>query len=262
VTWTAPSFIDQLASNGGSTGLDWPNNLETVSFGNDPILGRGTTIAFDSSGNAIIAWRTQSNSIDTVHAAQRFGSLTAHVNDLDTHVGPKKGGNAVTIIGSGLSTASVVNFGPTCSPRFTVLSNSEIVAIAPPGEGGVVVNVVTANGRTEDLINSQYIYMRAPSSPLDVEGQQVINQFAMQTDIVNQLSWQAPTANPSFAVMTYAIYRDAALTDLVAKIPAQAPLRFEDHYRRKNRVYTYFIVALDQFGQLSDPVSVVVPPKS
>jgi hypothetical protein len=63
--------------------------------------------------------------------------------------GPTSGGTSVTLTGTQLTTATAVMFGSTAATSFTVVSDSTMVAVAPPGTGTVQVTV-TATGGTSD----------------------------------------------------------------------------------------------------------------
>ncbi|MGW7753810.1 IPT/TIG domain-containing protein [Streptomyces violaceusniger] len=77
--------------------------------------------------------------------------------------GPDTGGNTVTITGSNLALASAVNFGPTPAAGFTVISDNQLTATAPPGTGTVVVTVTTPGGTsTLGPGNPYYTYLGAP----------------------------------------------------------------------------------------------------
>ncbi|WP_206306571.1 IPT/TIG domain-containing protein, partial [Streptomyces malaysiense] len=56
------------------------------------------------------------------------------ISTLNPAQGPADGGNQVIISGAGLIGATAVRFG-TNSAAYTVVSNSSIRAIAPPGSG-------------------------------------------------------------------------------------------------------------------------------
>jgi hypothetical protein len=65
--------------------------------------------------------------------------------------GPTSAGTVVTLIGTNLSTASAVTFGVTAAP-FTVVSDTQITAVAPAGAAGsVTVTVTTAGGTSPGL---------------------------------------------------------------------------------------------------------------
>lgn len=105
---------------------------------------------------------------------------------------------------------------------------------------------------------SSQIIQAMLASPRDFRVHQVKNEFATQTEYVNILTWKAPKEGlPPFS---YRIYRDAGLTRLVATISAKDQLRFEDHNRRKDKAYTYYLVSVNRAGQQSSPAIVTVNP--
>jgi hypothetical protein len=73
-------------------------------------------------------------------------SLTAAVPSQ----GPASGGSSVTLLGARLTTATSVLFGTTPA-SFTVLSDSTIVAVAPPVNGAVQVTVTAVGGTSNDV---------------------------------------------------------------------------------------------------------------
>lgn len=96
--------------------------------------------------------------------------------------------------------------------------------------------------------------------PTDFKGVQIRVKFLNETDYVNILTWKAPIGGD--LPVSYRIYRDASLTDLVTIQLASQPLKYEDHQRKKNKIYTYYIVSIDTSGNVSQPVSLIVPPNS
>lgn len=79
---------------------------------------------------------------------------------LEPPAGPTPGGNAVTVRGSGLAARAVrVQFGHADALEVTVISDSELVATAPPQPQTVVdVTVTTANGRSPVVPEARYAY--------------------------------------------------------------------------------------------------------
>ncbi|MEV8333311.1 IPT/TIG domain-containing protein [Streptomyces niveus] len=61
--------------------------------------------------------------------------------------GPASAGTVVTLTGTNLATASAITFGGTPVP-FTVVSNTQITAVAPAGPAGAVAVTVTTAGGT------------------------------------------------------------------------------------------------------------------
>lgn len=73
--------------------------------------------------------------------------------------GRPRGGTPVTILGTGFTSVRAVDFGKA-SARFTVVSKSQISAIAPPGTGTVTVTVVNRGGTSLGSSASHFTYKR------------------------------------------------------------------------------------------------------
>lgn len=101
-------------------------------------------------------------------------------------------------------------------------------------------------------------YTIVPLSPTNVQGKQIKNQFVAQTDIVNILKWD-PAIGGEVVPLAYNVYRNN-LSTLIGTVRADQILIFEDHNRKKNVVYTYYIVAVDAQGNASLPVSITITP--
>ncbi|WP_435848491.1 IPT/TIG domain-containing protein [Streptomyces javensis] len=75
--------------------------------------------------------------------------------------GPVGGGNTVTLTGSGLTGVTAVTFGSTPALSFTVVSATQITAVAPPGAAGPVQITVTGPGGTSNGVT--YFYVGVPT---------------------------------------------------------------------------------------------------
>lgn len=95
-----------------------------------------------------------------------------------------------------------------------------------------------------------------PLPPRDVHGFQEANEFATQTDLINVITWKAPTSGSP--PVSYIIFSNKALTHHLATIPANGHLRFEASNRKKHHTYVYYIVSVDQFGRESSPIEVII----
>lgn len=93
--------------------------------------------------------------------------------------------------------------------------------------------------------------------PRGVRGVQKCVKFANEKEYVNIISWEAPLEGTS--PLFYEIYRDALLTQLVAIIPSNQPLIYEDHNRRKNKIYTYYIQSVNDTGKSGAAILIVSP---
>ncbi len=86
--------------------------------------------------------------------------------------------------------------------------------------------------------------------PTGLEGIKTSSQFLTQTDLINKITWSAPTVGT--APVSYSIYRNAALTDFVVSVPASAAPEYLDHNRRKGQTDTYYIVSVNANGVRSN----------
>ncbi|MFL6116906.1 MAG: IPT/TIG domain-containing protein [Catenulispora sp.] len=75
--------------------------------------------------------------------------------------GPAAGGTSITLTGAHFVTATAVKFGSTAATSFTVVSDTQITAVAPAGTAGPVTVTVIAIGGTSNGIT--YTYLPAPT---------------------------------------------------------------------------------------------------
>lgn len=190
-------------------------------------------------------------------------SLAPTVTALSPNNGPESGGIVVTITGLNFTGISEVLFGSTAA-IFEVISDTEIRAIAPPGTGIVQVLISGSSGTSEATPASAFTYLPEPPQPGEVfppthlKGSQKKNRFLSQTDCINVLKWKAPTqGNPPIG---YKIYRLPQLKKAIGNVSAFFPLEFKDHNRKKAKTYTYLIIAVDEFGNVSPPASITIKP--
>jgi len=149
------------------------------------------------------------------------------------------------------SAVSVIDTNPL-SPTFNstlntpgltlsnVMTSFQYLAITPNDR---FVYVIDNNNNTVDVI-----YTGILDAPQNFSGCKTRNRFLLQIDNINHLTWSAPSGN---IPASYAIYRDAALTQLVAMVPATGALQYDDHNRNPNVTYTYYIVSADAYGTIS-----------
>jgi hypothetical protein len=78
--------------------------------------------------------------------------------------GPAAGGTIVTLTGTGFTGTLAVGFGSTDASALSVMSDTTMVAVSPPGTGSVNVTVVTPNGRSAVDPAVQFGYSGSPSS--------------------------------------------------------------------------------------------------
>ncbi|MBF6356046.1 IPT/TIG domain-containing protein [Nocardia higoensis] len=134
-----------------------------VSFGATPAAS--FTVVSDSEVTAVAPAGTgvESVTVTTVGGVSTglpFTYVAAPVvAALDPAEGPETGGTVVTITGTGFTGAGAVTFGATPATLFTVVSDSEITAVAPAGTGVELVTVTTVGGVST---GSPFTYVAAP----------------------------------------------------------------------------------------------------
>jgi hypothetical protein len=84
-------------------------------------------------------------------------------------------------------------------------------------------------------------------------GTQILHRFPAHGDLINILTWSAPESPVSF----YNIYRN----NFSSLIGTSVNPRYEDHQRPARTQETYLITCVDQNGQESCPITIVVDPK-
>jgi hypothetical protein len=194
--------------------------------------------------------------------ADQFTYLSAlTVTEVCPNMGPASGGTRVKISGTNFTPSATVNFGSTSASAVIFVSPTELIAISPPHVSGTVdVTVTTAGGTSAASPADQFTYFEL-LPPRDVHGYQIKNRFASQTDIINVITWRPPSQGEK--PVAYKIYRDAALTKLVAVIDGyHEHLRFEDHHRRPDRTYTYFLVSIDEHHHQSSAIRLIIKPET
>lgn len=73
------------------------------------------------------------------------------------------------------------------------------------------------------------------------------------------LIWKRPRTG---YLLSYKIYRDHLMTQLIGVVPAGAPLKFRDkHATFRDRIKKYTIVSVDGYGISSIPASICIKGK-
>ena len=161
------------------------DNSGTVSFAdNGAVLAACESAPVDANGQATCAQTYTSagpHSIvaafsgDAAFAGSASNPLVQQVNaaaaaPVVTSVAPasgvEAGGTSVTVTGTGFTGATDVGFGATPATSFTVVSDTEITAVSPPGTGMVDVRVTGPGGTSAVSAGDQFTYTAAAAGPV------------------------------------------------------------------------------------------------
>ena len=77
--------------------------------------------------------------------------------------GPSAGGTQITLTGTHLSAASTVKFGNQSATGVSVVSDTQLTAISPPGTGTVDLTVTTPGGTSAITGTARFSYAGVPS---------------------------------------------------------------------------------------------------
>ncbi len=141
-----------------------------VSFGGTPATaftvvdgGRITATAPAGSGSGDVVV-TAPGGTSATSTADVFTWLAAPVvTSISPSAGPTSGGTSVTIAGSGFTGATGVSFGSTPAASFTVMSDTDVKAVAPAGSGSGDVVVTAAGGTSAPSPTDVFSWVVAPA---------------------------------------------------------------------------------------------------
>jgi YVTN family beta-propeller protein len=151
--------------------------------------------------------------------------------------------NATTDMATGTTiTVQLDPYGIAASPDGIQM----YVADAGYVGGGVsVIDTVTdVVSTTIDAIGLTPLMIAFPPNQQSVTGRCFRNVSLFQTEFVNEINWDSPLG---FSPKSYQIYRNPELTQLAGSVSGVF-LEFQDHNRKKNQSYTYYVVAITQAG--------------
>ncbi len=261
-------------SSGGTSVMITGTNFipsATVQFGSTPspsvtFVSSTELIAISPAGSGTVdVTVTTAGGTSATSPADQFTYISAPtVTGVSPTTGPSSGGTSVTITGTNFTPSATVKFGATPSPSVTFVSSTELIAISPAGSGTVDVKVTTAGGTSATSPADQFTYLQPVPPPKHVRGHQVRNQFATQEDIINVITWRASSQGVPLVPVAYKIFKNVDLTQLIGVVgahPHQDKFRFNIHHRKKDHIYTYYLVSVDEMGRLSVPVKVKIKSK-
>jgi hypothetical protein len=132
-------------------------DVENVKFGwtdaeHFAVLSDTMIQAVTPPGCGVVEVRIYGECDEVGHALFEYvPPTTATIGRVCPDSGPEAGGTVVTITGTGLGYTHNVKFDGNPAPLFTVLSDTLVQAVTPPGTGTVIVQVCTPNGTPEAL---------------------------------------------------------------------------------------------------------------
>jgi hypothetical protein len=178
-TYTAaPSpTITSISPTSGSTGGGTVVSIFGSNFtGTSAVTFNGTAAGFTVVSDSLIIVTSPPNAAGTVTIqvttfggnASTFNYTLAakpSVTSISSSSGSTAGGTIVVIIGSNFTGATGVAFGSTAATSFTIISDTAILAFAPPQAAGVVdIEVTTYGGTSAASSADQFTYV-APAVP-------------------------------------------------------------------------------------------------
>lgn len=84
------------------------------------------------------------------------------VSSVSPDTGPSAGGTTVTVSGTGFTNATAVDFSGTPATSFSVVSATELTAVAPVGSGVEDVTVTTPSGTSVTSASDEFTYPMSP----------------------------------------------------------------------------------------------------
>lgn len=216
-------------------------------------------------GDYLVISTVTGDTIATVSVPSGTGGIAINSSGTELYITETSVTGNLLVVDAPAGTITTATIAVGLIPWFNTLSTNEnLVYVSNESSNSVTVVDITANTAVATIpvgaspFGSALLIQTIPPTPSfsTPSGHQVINRFLTQTDVVNLISWSAPT---DFIPVSYRIFRDAAFTDLAGTVPAPT-LEFEDHNRQPKTAYTYFIVAVAADGStLASPSVTVVP---
>jgi DNA-binding beta-propeller fold protein YncE len=175
-------------------------------------------------------------------------------------------GESVTLSATVTSTTGLV---PTGTVTFSIGSKALCTATLSGGSGNCSTDAIPRGAQRITAVYSGDVHNSSAMTTFmqvvrpfvrDARVIQRVNRFATQSDRVNIVTWKAPH---HFEAVTYQIYCDAELRELIGVVHVdhysshEDRFRFEVHNRKKNHTYRYFIIGVDAFGNETCPSEVV-----
>lgn len=142
-TLEGSGFLRGLGTSGSQA-----KSLTSISFSSNPVLSFQIiddatvelTVPPGLAGAVSVSMKNPNGAATCSRCFTYYDELA--VTSLAPKVGPLLGGTEVTVMGQGFTTATMVLFGDWSSPRVTVVSATQLIAVAPKGLATGLVDVV------------------------------------------------------------------------------------------------------------------------
>lgn len=188
----------------------------------------GITWTAQTSGNSAL-WRAVAAGPQYVAAGQTtnqpimssFIDAAPTVTSISPATGPVSGGTSLTLTGTGLRSGAIVTVGGAACGSVTVVDDTTVTCISPPGSQGLAnVNVTNTDSQMGALANGFEFQLPppvpepiiAPSPPLSVE--------AIAGDASAVVTWGASESSGSYRVSTYQVVASPGGRSCLASAPA------------------------------------------
>jgi len=174
------------------------------------------------------------------------------------HIAITPDGTRVYVTNSSSGNVSVIDTATNTVIGLIFTGSSPIgIAITPDGTKAYVAKSTTNSVAVIDIATNTVLtsipgfnqptgVATFQASQASVTGHCKTNEFIFQTELYNLITWSAPQG---FLPIQYLIFRDAAHTNLLGSVNNNT-FKFIDHNRKKNRTYTYYVVAVTSSGSL------------
>ena len=217
---------------------DWGYINEATSIG---ILKGFANGEFGPDGTFSIAQESHALSqLEAYVTAQAKAGRSPVVTSVTPGNGSTAGGTTVTITGTRFTGATAVDFGGMAATSFHVVSDTAIIAVAPPGSGTVQVTVTTPDGTSATGNSAEFVYYTpAPHTPVTLvpttitatPGSPVAFSSGSQTltfTVKNQDGGAMSGVTVNFSVTGTLVASDLSATSTTTNSSGQATVTYTD----------------------------------